>query len=117
VLASLVVLAIFLQVYFIASSTFGAPDALDAHETFGNIIHLVEALVFLTAIGAYWKRWGEIGLNLALPVIGTIQVSLTDADEWVGGLHGLLALVVFVLAAVIAHRAMRALGLRERRAV
>ncbi len=31
--------------------------------------------------------------------------------SWVNGLHGFLALVVLVLAAVIAHRVMKALGL------
>lgn len=117
VLATLVVVGIFVQVYLIASYIFGAgEDALDAHENLGSAVHGVEILVFLAAIGAYWRRWWEIGLSFALAAIGTIQLGLADADDWAGGLHGLFALFVLVLAAVIAHRSMRALGLggRER---
>ena len=33
-------------------------------------------------------------------------------NGWLHGLHGLLALVVMVMAAVIAHRGLRDLGLR-----
>lgn len=110
--AVLVVIGVFLQVYLIASYFFGAgQDALDAHKNMGGIVHIVEVLVFLSAIGAYWRRWGEIGLSFALAVVGTIQLSLADADEWVGGLHGVFALIVMILAAIITHRTMRALGL------
>ena len=43
-------------------------------------------------------------------MLGTIQVGFADGDDWVGGFHGLLALVVLILAAIITHRAMRHLG-------
>jgi hypothetical protein len=112
VLAVLVAVGVFVQVYLIASYFFGAgQDALDAHKDLGGIVHIVEVLVFLTAIGGYWRKWGEIGLSFALAVIGTIQLSFADGDDWVGGLHGVFALLVLILAAVIAHRTMRALGL------
>jgi hypothetical protein len=111
VLAVLVAVGVFVQVYLIASYFFGAgQDALDAHKDLGGVVHIVEVLVFLTAIGGYWRRWGEIGLSFSLAVIGTIQLSFADGDDWVGGLHGVFALVVLILAAVIAHRTMRALG-------
>jgi hypothetical protein len=113
VLAALVVVGVWLQVYFIASYFFGAQDALDAHEAVGGITHLIEAAVFLTALGAWWRNWGRIGFALALIVIGTIQISFTGSDDWVGGLHGLFALVVLVMAVFVVKWNVEALGLRR----
>ena len=113
VLATLVVVGVFVQVYLIASYFFGATDALDAHETVGGIVHGFEVLVFLAALGASWGAWGEVGLSFSLALVGTIQLALADreldASGWVHGLHGLLALVVMVIAVVIIHRDARAL--------
>ena len=113
VLAALVVVGVWLQVYFIASFFFGAEDGLDAHEGVGGITHLIEALVFLTALGAWWRDWGRIGHAFALIVIGTIQISLTGSDDWVGGFHGLLALVILVMAVLVVKWNAEALGLRR----
>jgi hypothetical protein len=124
VLASLIVVLIFLQAYFIA--TYAISDqteeaALDAHGLIGFLfIHLSELLVFLTAFGAWPRQWRWIGFTFLLFLIGTVQIFLVPGEDdtargsaaWVHGLHGLLALVVLVLAAVIAHRAMRDLGFR-----
>ena len=115
VLAALVVVGVWLQVYFIASYFFGAEDALDVHEAVGGITHLVEVLVFLAALGAWWKNWGRIGHAFALAVIGTVQISLTGSDDWVGGFHGLLALVILVMAVFIVKDDAEALGLRRGR--
>lgn len=112
VLAGLVVVGVFLQVYFIASYFFGAgQDALDAHTDLGGIVHLLEVLAFLAAIVAYWKLWRGLLVPFLLALIGTVQLAFSEGDEWVGGLHGLLALVVLILAHATAHRAMRDLGL------
>ena len=112
VAASLVVVGVFLQVYFIASYIFGAgEDALDAHKNLGGIVHLLEVLALLAAIGAYWKAWKGLILPAALAVIGTVQLGFADGDEWVGGLHGLLALVVLILAHAVVMRCVRDLGL------
>jgi hypothetical protein len=112
VLAGLVVVGVFLQVYFIASYFFGAgEDALDLHENVGGITHTIELLVFLAAIVAYWKRWAGLLMPFLLALIGTVQLGFTDADEWVGGLHGLLALVVLFLAHAVVQRSVRDLGL------
>jgi hypothetical protein len=117
VLAGLVVLGIFLQVYFIASYFFGAgEDALDAHTGLGFWVHNVEVLAFLAAIVAYWRRWAGLLMPFLLALIGTAQLALTESDEWVGGLHGLLALVVLFLAHDVARRAVRDLGLWRHRA-
>ena len=122
VLSSIIVIGVFLQAYFIASYAMGAGEgALDAHGVIGGlVIHLSELLIFLTAFGAWPRQWRWIGFTFALFVVGTIQIFLLPSDDdtvsesaaWVHGLHGLLALVVLVMAAWIAHRAMRDLGLR-----
>ncbi len=126
VLSSLIVLLIFVQAYLIASYTIGAGEgALDAHGIVGGLfIHGFELLVFLTAFGAWPKQWRWIGFTFMLFVVGTVQIFLLpeDSDEvvsksaaYVHGLHGLFALIVLVLAAIVAHRGMRDLGLRRGR--
>jgi hypothetical protein len=112
VTAGLVVLGVFLQVYFIAAYMFGAgQDALDAHTGLGGIVHMVEVLAFIAALVAYWKNWAKIAPAFALAVVGTVQLGFADADEWVAGFHGLLALVVLILAHAVAHHTVRDLGL------
>ena len=124
VLASIIVLGVFLQAWFIATYIIGNEDsALDAHGIVGGlVIHLSELLVFLTAFGAWPRQWRWIGFCFALFFVGTVQIFLlpSDSDDpvssgaaWVHGLHGLFALVVMVMAAVIAHRGMRDLGLKR----
>jgi hypothetical protein len=117
--ASLVVIGVFLQAFSIAAYVRGAgTGALDMHQSIGATIFFIEIAVFLGALGAWWGTWGAVGLALSLPVIGFLQVILIgDTDPpgqggWVNGLHGLGAIVVLVLAAAIAHRAMRNPGLR-----
>lgn len=123
VLSTLITLAVFVQAYLItAYVTGGGQSALDAHGTVGFITHLVEVVVFLVAIWAWWRAWKWLGFVFLLPLIGTVQLALAPAEDgdttsgWVHGFHGLLALIVLVLAAVIAHRSMRELGLKRGRA-
>ena len=113
VLAALVVVGVWVQVYLIASYSFGAADALDKHQAVGNAVFGFEVLVFLAALGAWWRNWGRIGHAFALAAIGTIQISLSGADDWIGGVHGLLALVILTLAVFIAKDDVEALGLRR----
>jgi len=113
VLAAAVVVGVWLQVYFIASYFFGAADALDLHQTVGNFVHLAEVLVFLTALGAWRRNWGKVGHAFGLAAVGTIQIALTSGDEWVGGLHGVLALAILVMAVFIVKDDAEALGLRR----
>ena len=115
VAATLVVVGVFLQAFSITAYARGAGEgALDMHGAVGSITYLIEVVVFLAALVAWWKQWSAIVLAFALPFIGTLQLILVGDTEkdggWVNGLHGLFALVVLVLAAVIAHRAMKALG-------
>jgi hypothetical protein len=119
VFACVIVVGVFFQAYFITAYFTGAGEgALDAHGfTGGFVIHGSEAVVFLSALVAFWKRWGWIAFNFGLLLFGTIQIFLSPPDEdpasgWVHGLHGLFALLVLVYAAVIAYRDAQLLGLR-----
>ena len=115
VAAALVVVGVFVQVYLITSYVSGAgEDALDAHSFLGfAIIHPLELFVFLASIGAWWGAWRWVGLSFFLIVLGTVQISLVPPDDrtngWVHGLHGLLALFVMILAAVIVQHGKRQL--------
>lgn len=115
VLAAAVVVGVWLQVYFIASFLFGAEDALTVHKDVGGIVHLIEVAVFLTALGAWWRNWGRIGHAFGLAAVGTVQIALTGSDDWVGGFHGLLALVILVMAVFVVKWNAEALGLTRRR--
>jgi hypothetical protein len=113
VAAALVAIGVWLQVYFIASYFFGEPDALDIHEGVGAAVHGIEILVFLAALGAWWRNWGKIGHAFGLAAVGTVQIGLTEGEGWVGGLHGLLALALLTMAVFIVKDDAEALGLRR----
>lgn len=101
-LAALVAVGVMAQVYFIAAYVFGADDALDVHEALGGIVHLVEVLVFIAALVAFWRvNWGLVGHAFALAAIGTVQLAFSEGEDWVGGLHGLFATFVFLIALAI----------------
>ena len=111
VLAALVVVGVFVQVYLITAYILGGnTDALSAHQDVGGIVHGLEVLVLLAALVAFWRiRWGWIGHAAALPIIGTVQIAFAESDgnEWVGALHGALALVVVAIAAGIVSMNLR----------
>lgn len=116
VASALVAIGVFVQVYLITSYATGAgEDALDAHGFVGfAIIHPLELIVFLAGLAAWWGAWRWVGLSFLLIVLGTVQISLAPPDEdrssgWVHGLHGLFALFVMVLAAVIFHHGKKQL--------
>jgi hypothetical protein len=118
VFASIVIVAVPLQVYFIASYFSGAGEsALDAHSfTGGFVVHGSEAIVFLASLVAFWGFWKWIGWSFLFILLGTVQIFLAPPDEdpasgWVHGLHGLGALLVFLLAAFLAYNDARLLGL------
>lgn len=115
--ASVVVVGVFLQAYFIASYAMGAGEtALDIHGFLGfAVIHGAELLVFVTALVAFWRRWRWVLAGLGLFVLGTVQIFLLPPDDdpsspWLHGLHGLFALFVLVYAAYIAYRDWRFLA-------
>jgi hypothetical protein len=108
---------VIVQIYLIASWVFGESGALDAHKVVGGaVVHPAEVLIFLVSFGAWWKAWRNIGVSFGLAVLGTVQVfivgDLNDPGSgYVHGLHGGLALFVAALAAYIARREARALGI------
>jgi len=118
IFAWIIVIGVFLQVYFIASFFSGAGEgALDAHSfTGGLVVHGSELIVFLSSLAAFWGLWRWVGWSFLLFAFGTVQIFLAPDDGegsgWVHGLHGLFALFVLVLAAYLAQRDMRLLGLR-----
>ncbi|HWH06798.1 MAG TPA: hypothetical protein VNT23_10250 [Gaiellaceae bacterium] len=108
VAATLVVLGVVVQVYLAAGQLFGA-DSLDAHTEVGWAVHTLEVLVFLAALAAWLPR-ADIVLSFLLALVGTLQITpFANQSEWVGAIHGGGALVVFALAALVAHRSARAL--------
>ena len=103
--AATVVGLVFAQVYLIAEFVFGDSNALSAHMMLGRIVVLFELIVLLTAIVGWWRAWPEVRLSAALVVVGGIQVSLAKDlgnSPQVHALHGMLALAVVLLAALIA---------------
>ena len=105
--ASAIVVGVFVQVYLIGSYIFGAGQgALDAHRAVGFTLQGPELFVLLTALIAWLPRI-DLLLSLLVAVVGFVQAFLASAHQWVGGLHPLLALVLFSLAATLALRGMR----------
>jgi hypothetical protein len=119
VLSIVVLVGIVLQLYFIAAWVFGESGALDAHKVVGGaVVHPAEVLIFLVALGAWWRQWRNVGWSFALALLGTLQVVFVgDVEDpgngWLHGLHGGLVIFVVALAAYIARREGRALGLRR----
>jgi len=110
--AALVVALVFVQVYLIAEYIFGDAAALDTHMTVGRVVVGIELIVLLTALVGWWRNWAEIRSSVALVVVGGFQASFAadlGSSPPVHALHGLLALVVAVLAWSIAARGRREL--------
>jgi hypothetical protein len=110
----LVAVGVLLQAFSIAAYIRGAgAGALDMHQTGGFVTHSLEIVVFLVILVGLWGSWRRSVLALSLPVIGTIQVLLigdtNTTGGWINSLHGLLALVVLMLAVILAQAGMRML--------
>lgn len=103
----------FLQVYLASGQLFGT-DSLDEHQDTGFIVHNFEIAVFVTALVAWLPR-ADIGWSVLLAVVGTVQILLSDADRWVGAIHGVGALLVLLVASIVVHRDLRGLGLKRAR--
>ena len=111
--ATAVVVLVFVQIYLIAEYIFGDAGALSTHKTVGGFAPVIEVVVFLTALAGWWRERSQVILSLALLVVGVLQVSFAENignSPSVHALHGMLAILVVLLASVIAHRGRRAFG-------
>lgn len=104
--AMIVALGVLWQAFSIVAYIRGAGQtARDMHVLVAYIVHNTEIVVFLAALGAFWRDWRRIGFALLLPVYGTFQVfAIGDTGQsggWSSGLHGLLALVVLLQATAL----------------
>jgi hypothetical protein len=112
--ATAVVGLIFVQLYLIGEFVYGDVGALQTHESVGKTVPFIELLVFLTAVAGWWSNRVQVGLSLALFIVGGVQVSFATT-HWgtnpsVRALHPTLAAAVVLLAAVTAARAWRLRG-------
>jgi dipeptide/tripeptide permease len=114
-LALLVLVGLFVQVYLIATFAFDSAgetgaDALDTHRDLGPIVHGIEVLVFLAVLVAVLPNWRAAGWAFALLVVGSIQAFLAGGDMSPGvhAFHGALVPVVFVIVLVILWQAWQA---------
>jgi hypothetical protein len=112
----LVVLAVLWQAFSISAYVRGAGEgALDAHSWGSLFVHIGELAIVIGAVWAWWGRWNLVGAAVAFLVLAVAQLAfLGDTDEpggWVNGLHGFLALIILITAAIFGHRAKRELGL------
>ena len=122
VLTSLLFVAIVLQVGFAGVGAFNAIDkadkdhtitkkqienGFDPHGLFGTIVLLLILLVAIVAgFGRFGSFYSRIGLGLV--VAGVLQVLfawLATKSAGVGFLHGINALVIYAMSALLAHRA------------
>jgi hypothetical protein len=110
----LVVIAV--QVYLISKFIFGDAHALSTHKSLGDLAPPVEFLVFLTAAVGYWRNWRRIGVAALLLLTGFFQISFAQNmgnSPSTHALHGMLAIVVVVIAGQIARDGWRsAMGAR-----
>lgn len=112
---SLAALAVLWQAFTISAYVRGAGEgALDAHGWGSLFVHIGQLLVVIGAIWAWWGTWRVVGAAIAFLVLSLAQLAfLGDTEErggWINGLHGFLALIVLVSAALFAHAARRRLA-------
>ncbi|MEA2269512.1 MAG: hypothetical protein QOC64_2122, partial [Solirubrobacteraceae bacterium] len=69
---------VILQVFFAGLGIFGA-SSFDAHQSFGNLLHGLTAILLILAIlGPRERR--DIAMAVGLVVLTTIQIGLVDAQ-------------------------------------
>lgn len=107
-LAAAVGVGIVVQVYLIAAYIFSAGSgALSADKAVGYVVLVLEVLTFLVGIVAWRGNRRAIGLSVALPVAGAIQIAFANGSMWVGALHGAGAIAVLLLAGAVHVMSMR----------
>jgi hypothetical protein len=109
VLGALFLLGIIVQ-FLLAGYGWFVPRAnFDAHADLGfTAMHLIPILILIAGL-VVWRPFDELGLGVAIGVLGFIQPILAGIGDWAGVFHPLNALVLFVLTYRLADRDRRTL--------
>jgi hypothetical protein len=92
---------------------FADPGNFDLHEGLGfTIMHLLPLLILIAGL-IVWRPFDELGLTIAVGVLGLIQPILAGIGDWAGVFHPLNALVLFGLTLALTQRDWRTLRRAE----
>jgi hypothetical protein len=113
VLGSLYLVGIVVQFISAGYGMFADPGNFDLHEGLGfTIMHLLPLLILIAGL-IVWRPFDELGLTVAIGVLGLIQPILAGIGDWAGVFHPLNALVLAFLTHRLTDRDWRALRRAE----
>ena len=105
--ARIVLIGIFLigiVVQFVAAGYGFFEGTFDFHEGLGwTLMHWIPVLVLIATV-VLWRGGTQIWLALALGVLGILQPILAAEGGWLGVVHPLVALVLFLLGQALLRR-------------
>jgi hypothetical protein len=109
VLGVLFLIGIVVQFIAAGYGMFADPGNFDLHEGLGfTIMHLLPVLILIAGLIA-WRPFDELGLSVAIGILGFIQPILAGIGDWAGVFHPLNALVLFFLTYRLTERDWRTL--------
>ena len=98
VLATLFLVGIVVQFVAAGYGMFADRGNFGLHEGLGwTVMHVLPILILVAGL-LIWRPVSELGLSIAIGVLGAIQPTLPAAGDWAGAFHPLNALVLFFLA-------------------
>ncbi len=113
VLGVLFLVGIIVQFVLAGYGWFAPGGNFDVHETLGyTIMHWLPLLILIAGLVA-WKPFRDLGLTVAIGVLGLVQPVLAGAGEWAGVFHPLNALVLAFLTHRLTDHDWRALRRAE----
>jgi hypothetical protein len=109
VLGVLFLIGIVVQFIAAGYGMFADPGNFDLHQGLGfTIMHLLPVLILIAGLIA-WRPFDELGLSVAIGILGFIQPILAGIGDWAGVFHPLNALVLFFLTYRLTDRDWRTL--------
>jgi hypothetical protein len=109
VLGVLFLIGIVVQFIAAGYGMFADPGNFDLHQGLGfTIMHLLPVLILIAGLIA-WRPFDELGLSVAIGILGFIQPILAGIGDWAGVFHPLNALVLFFLTYRLTERDWRTL--------
>ncbi len=112
-LGSLYLVGIVVQFIAAGYGMFADPGNFDLHEGLGfTIMHLLPVLILIAGL-IVWRPYAELGLTIAIGVLGFLQPILPEIADWAGVFHPLNALVLAFLTHRLTDRDWRALRRAE----